>query len=99
MDKVKTRPYDAANYIETEEDAFLFLEAAFEDGDPGVIAEAIGAVARSKGMGKVAEATGLSRESLYRALSANGNPTLSTTLHVLNALGLKLTIAGQGSAA
>lgn len=99
MAKVKTRPYDAANYIETEADAFLFLEAAFEDGDAGVIAEAIGAVARSKGMSKVAEATGLSRESLYRALSANGNPTLSTTLQVLGALGLKLTVAEQETAA
>lgn len=92
MAKVKTYAHDAADYVETREDAALLLEAAFEDGDPGVIAEAIGAIARSKGMTDVAEATGLSRENLYRALSANGNPTLSTTLQVLSALGLKLTV-------
>lgn len=99
MTKVKTRAHDAANYIETADDAALLLEAAFEDGDCGVIAEAIGAIARSKGMSEVAEATGLSRESLYRALSANGNPTLSTTLQVLKALGLRLTVADHRSAA
>ena len=99
MTKVKTRAYDAANYIESSTDAVLLLEAAFEDGDAGVIAEAIGAVARSKGMGAVAEAAGLSRESLYRALSASGNPTLNTTLQVLKALGLRLTVAEQETAA
>jgi probable addiction module antidote protein len=93
MAKVKTFTHDAANYVETSEDAALLLQAAFEDGDACVIAEAIGAVARSKGMSEVAEATGLSRENLYRALSANGNPTLTTTLEVLKALGLKLTVA------
>jgi len=96
MAKVKTRAYDAANYIESPEDAVLLLEAAFEDGDAAVIAEAIGAVARSKGMSQVAQDTGLSRESLYRALSADGNPTLSTTLNVLNALGLRLSVSGRG---
>jgi probable addiction module antidote protein len=97
--KVKTRSFDAANYVQTAEDAAFLLEAAFEDGDPGVIAEAIGAIARSRGMTEVAETTGLSRESLYRALSANGNPTLSTTLQVLKALGLKLTVAEDKTAA
>jgi probable addiction module antidote protein len=99
MTKVKTRPFDAANYVDTAQDAVYLLEAALEDGDPRVIAEAIGAIARSKGMSEVAEATGLSRESLYRALSANGNPTLSTTLQVLKALGLKLTVAQHDTAA
>jgi probable addiction module antidote protein len=93
MTKVKTYPHDAANYVQSPEDAVLLLQAAFEDGDAGVIAEAIGAVARSKGMSDVAAETGLSRESLYRALSANGNPTLSTTLEVLRALGVKITVA------
>lgn len=98
MAKVRTRSHDAADYIETAEDARLHLEAAFEDGDPAVIAEMIGAIARSKGMSKVAEETGLSRESLYRALSAEGNPTLSTTLSVLRALGLRLTVSGAENA-
>ena len=92
MSSIRTRAHDPANYIETPEDALFLLEAAFEEGETGVIAEAIGAVARSKGMSEIAEATGLSRESLYRALSANGNPTLSTTLEVLKALGLRLTV-------
>jgi probable addiction module antidote protein len=99
MAKVRTHPHDAANYVENAEDAVLLLEAALEDGDPRVVAEAIGAIARSKGMAEVAEATGLSRESLYRALSANGNPTLSTTLEVLRALNLRLTVARDNAAA
>lgn len=98
MSKVKTRAHDAANYIETAEDAVFLLEAALEDGDPGVIAEALGAIARSKGMSEIAQATGLSRESLYRALSANGNPTLSTVLEVMKALGLRLTVTQQSAA-
>ncbi|MEJ0022867.1 MAG: addiction module antidote protein [Alphaproteobacteria bacterium] len=99
MSKVKTRPFDAADYIQSPQDAVFLLEAAFEEGDPSVIAEAIGAIARSKGMTDVAEKTGLSRESLYRALSANGNPTLSTTLQVLKALGLRLSVTGNQTAA
>lgn len=98
MAKVETRAHDAANYVETPEDAVFLLEAAFEDGDPQVIAEAIGAIARAKGMSEVAAATGLSRESLYRALSANGNPTLSTTMQVLKALGLQLTVTQHEAA-
>jgi probable addiction module antidote protein len=96
MPKVKTRPHDVADYIETPEDAIEHLRAAFEDGDPSIIAEMIGAVARSKGMSQVAEAAGLSRESLYRALSAQGNPTLDTTMRVLGALGLRLSVEKVG---
>ncbi|MFZ4070486.1 MAG: addiction module antidote protein [Caulobacterales bacterium] len=96
--KVKTRPHDAADYIETPEDAIEHLRAAFEDSDPAIIAEMIGAVARSKGMSQVAEQAGLSRESLDRALSAQGNPTLDTTLRVLGALGLRLSVEKAGTA-
>ncbi|MBL8546499.1 MAG: putative addiction module antidote protein [Hyphomonadaceae bacterium] len=99
MAKVKTFTHDAANYVENAEDAVLLLETALEDGDPRVVAEAIGAIARSRGMAEIAEATGLSRESLYRALSANGNPTLSTTLEVLRALNLRLTVTPRDHAA
>ena len=66
------------------------LEAALEDGDPRVIAAAIGDIARAQGMTKIAKATGLSRESLYRALSPEGNPELGTFIKVVHALGLKL---------
>ena len=99
MARVETHAHDAADHIEIAEDAVLHLKAAFEDGDARVIAEMLGAVARSKGRSQVAEATGLSRESLYRALSAKGNPTLSTTLRVLKALGLRLTVAEPRSVA
>jgi len=99
MARRKLRRHDAADYVESAEDAVHLLKAAFADGDPGVIAEAIGAVARSRGMGKVAKSAGLSRESLYRALSAGGNPTLSTTLQVLDALGLRLSVTQRRRAA
>ena len=99
MASVKLRDHDPADYIDTPEDALLHLQAAFEEGDPGVVAEMIGAVARSRGMAGVARATGLSRESLYRSLSAGGNPTLATTLRVLDALGLRLTVAERSTAA
>ncbi len=93
--KTKLRPYDPAHYIETPSDAALHLEAAFENGDPALIAEMLGAVARSKGMAQIAAESGLSRESLYRALSADGNPTLSTLLAVLHSLGLRLQVVAE----
>lgn len=92
MAEVKLRPYDSAEYLETEEDVVNYLEAIFEDGDPALIAHGLGVVARAKGMSKVAEKTGLGRESLYKSLSQDGNPELTTVLKVLHALGLKLTV-------
>lgn len=67
-----------------------YLAAAFEDGDPSVITAALGDIARAKGMTQVARKAGLGRESLYKALSPNGNPELATVLRVIEALGLKL---------
>ena len=90
MAKIQTRPWDAADHLETKEDVVLYLEAAFEDGDPGLIAAALGDVARAKGMTKVAADAGLGRESLYKALSPDGNPELATVLKVMQALGLRL---------
>ncbi len=90
MAKIRTRPWDAADYLETEEDIVLYLEAAFEDGDPGLIAAALGDVARAKGMTKVATEAGLGRESLYKALAPDGNPEFATVLKVMQALGLRL---------
>lgn len=88
--KTKTRSWDAAAYLKTELDVVAYLEAAFEDGDSGVIAAALGDIARAKGMSKVARQAGLGRESLYKALSAGGNPELGTVLRVVRALGIKL---------
>lgn len=92
--KVRVRPYDVAEYIETPQDVALYLEAAFEgafeDDNPQLIAAALGDIARSKGMATIADETGLNRETLYRALSSDGNPTLETMQLVLKSLGLRL---------
>jgi probable addiction module antidote protein len=91
-DVIKTRPFDPANYLRTEEDILYYLEAAMEGNDPKHIASALGDVARSKGMSEIARKAGVGRQALYGALSENGNPTLETLVGVLNALGLQLTV-------
>ncbi len=89
---MKLTEYDhAAALIDDEEIAF-FMADALETGDAGHIAKALGVVARAKGMAHIAAQTGLSREQLYRSFSDKGNPTLKTTLAVMKALGLGLTI-------
>lgn len=88
---IKTRKWDPVAGLDTPERIALYLEAAFEDGDPQLIAAAIGDAARAYGMSKLAKETGLTREALYRALSDQGNPELATVLKVVAALGLKLT--------
>ena len=88
--KTTTRPYDAARYLKTEARMAALLDAALEDGDPRVVSSALGDIARAQGMAKIAKDTGLSRESLYRALSPDGNPEMATFLKVVHALGLQL---------
>jgi probable addiction module antidote protein len=88
--KIKTRPWDPAERLTTEGDMAAYLEAAFEDGDPALIAAALGDIARAKGMSQIARETGLGRESLYKALSPDSNPEFSTVLKVVRALGLRL---------
>lgn len=88
--RLATTRWDAADSLGTPEDVAAYLEAALEDGDPRVIAAALGDIARAKGMSQIARETGLSRESLYRALSENGNPEFGTVIKVIRALGLKL---------
>ncbi|MGB7951676.1 MAG: addiction module antidote protein [Candidatus Binatia bacterium] len=90
MVKVKTRPWDAAEHLRDEDDMAAYLEAALEDGDPALVAAALGDIARAKGMSQIARETGLGRESLYKALSPDGNPEFSTVLKVVRALGLRL---------
>jgi probable addiction module antidote protein len=91
--KLKTLPWDSAAHLKTAEDIANYLEAVFDDGDPALVAAALGDVARSKGMAKIARSAGLGRESLYKALSRDGNPELATVLKILRALGLKLKVA------
>jgi len=90
MARTKTLPYDTANYLETVEDIAGYLEAVLEDGDPELVVAALGDIARAKGMTQLARATGLGRESLYKALSAQGNPEFATVLKVVRALGMTL---------
>ena len=89
---VKTYPYDSADYLDSAEAISAYLEAACEEDDPASITHALGVVARSKGMTEIAKKTGLTRESLYKALSAEGNPEFATVLKVLAALDLKFTV-------
>jgi len=84
MAKTKTRTWDAAEYLESPEDMAAYLEAALEEDDPALFAAALGDIARAKGMSHIG------RESLYKALSAEGNPEFATVLKVLRSLGLKL---------
>jgi probable addiction module antidote protein len=94
--KIKTKKWDAAEYLEKEEDMAAYLEAALEENDPTLVAAALGDITRAKGMTQIAKKTGLGRESLYKALSPDGNPEFSTVLKVVKALGLKLH-AGPGN--
>ena len=91
--KIRTTKWDAANHLKTNKDIIEYLEAVLEEGDPGLVAAALGDVARARGMSKVAKAAGLGRESLYKALSAEGNPEFATVLKVIYSLGLKLHVA------
>ena len=90
MAKTQTSKWDPSEHISSREDMAAYLEAALEDGDPGVISAALGDIARSRGMAQLARDTGLGRESLYKSLSADGNPELATILKVVGALGLRL---------
>jgi probable addiction module antidote protein len=84
--------WDSAEYLKTEEDMANYLDACMEEAgdDPAFIARALGTIARARGMTQVAKDAGLSRESLYRALSGQGNPEFGTILKVVKALGLQL---------
>lgn len=90
MAKTKTRTWDAAEHLDTAEDMAAYLEAALDEGDPSLIAAVLGDIARAKGMTAIARDAGLGRESLYKALSTEGNPEFATILKVVRALGLKL---------
>lgn len=90
--KTKTVPYDVAEQLRTTEEMVAYLDAWLEDtpDDAAGIARALGDIARAKGMSQVARDAGLSRESLYKALSENGNPSFATVLKVARALGVRL---------
>jgi len=88
---LKTTAWDASEYLDSPESIARYLEAVFEDGDPALIAAALGDVARAMGMTEIASKAGVTREALYKALSPTGDPRLSTFLGVMKALGIKLS--------
>ena len=96
MTKTQTTPWGAAEHLKSEEEMVAYFDAALEEGDPRLIAAALGDIARAKSMVQLAKDTGLSREGLlYRSLSADGNPEFATIMKVTKALGLSLH-AGVG---
>lgn len=92
MKKVKTTRFDVSEHLRTPEEMAAYLEACFEEAgdDAAFIAKALGDIARAKGMSQIARDSGLSRESLYKALSGDRSPGFDTILKVIHALGLKL---------
>ncbi len=88
---LKTAAWDPAEHLDGPEAIAAYIAAAMEEGDPAVIAAALGDVARAKGMTLVAREAGVTREALYKALSEDGDPRLSTLLGVARALGVRLT--------
>jgi probable addiction module antidote protein len=88
-----TSRWDAADSLETKEDIAAYLDAVLEDGDPDLLKAALGDIARAKGMTEIAQAAGLGRANLYKALSPEGNPEFATVARVLKALGLRLSVA------
>ncbi len=92
---LETRDFDPAVFLTSEEAINAYLEDALESGDAKIVASALGDVAKVKGMARLAKDAGVSRESLYRALSDEGNPQLSTVLKVVEALGLQLHVQSK----
>jgi probable addiction module antidote protein len=88
--KTRTTAFDASEYLDSPKAIAGYLESAFEDGDPALVAAALGDVARAIGMTELAAKAGVTREALYKALSPTGDPRLSTFLGVMKALGIKL---------
>ena len=90
---IETKPWDAADVLNTPTDIAAYLDTYLEDGTPEELLRALNTIARSRGMSGLARQTGISREALYRAFSENGNPTLDTLLRVMKALGVRLAVA------
>ncbi len=91
----KTRPFDPAIYLDSSEAIATYMAEALDTGDPAFVADALGVVARAKGVSEVAREAGVSQESLYRSLSADGNPEFGTVMKVAQALGLRFSVAAD----
>ena len=86
----KTTRFDAAGYLDSEERQVAYITAALESGDADFVRDALGVVAKARGMGEIAKSAGLNRESLYKALGETGNPEFGTVMRIVRALGLTL---------
>jgi len=91
-EKIKIDRWDASEFLESQNDIDVYLEVAFETGDPKQMAKALGNAARARGMMEIAKKTGLAREHLYTSFSENGNPTLLTLTAVIDSLGYQLAV-------
>ncbi|MBZ5758627.1 putative addiction module antidote protein [Rhizobium sp. rho-13.1] len=96
---VKTLPFDAADHLQSGQSQLELLSDAFNSGSASYVAVALGVIARAKGMTEVSKTAGITREALYKALSADGDPKLSTLLGVLNALDIQLKLAPRNKKA
>ncbi|WP_353432616.1 addiction module antidote protein [Polynucleobacter sp. MWH-UH23A] len=91
--KIKDLPeFDVVDYLKTEKDIAAYLTAVLEDGDPALFVAAIGDIAKAKGMTEIAKKSGVTRESLYRALKIEARPRFETVARVIHALGMKLSV-------
>lgn len=98
---LKTTPWDSAEYLKTEAEITAYLDACFEEApdDPAFLVHALGVAARARNMSQLARDTGLTREGLYKALSAEGNPSFSTVLKVADAMGYRFALVGKAKKA
>ena len=101
MTEQKFSRYDSADYLETEDDIAAYLEAVISEGDddPAYITRALGVVARARNISQLARDTGMSREGIYKALSEDGNPSFATVAKIARALGLRIAVAPERTAA
>lgn len=100
FDKLGIQPFDAAEYLQSDEDCAAYLQACLEQepDNAALFIKALGDIARARGMMQLAKDTGLTRERLYKSLSEQGNPSLSTVMKVMHALGLQMKVGLQLSA-
>lgn len=95
--RLNTTPFDAAEYLDDEQTVVAYLNEVLAEGDPSAVVAALGTVARARGMAELARSTGLGRESLYKSLSEDGNPSFRTVLDVAAALGYQFNVHAVGS--
>ncbi|MBS7699165.1 MAG: putative addiction module antidote protein [Chelatococcus sp.] len=95
---LETTRWDSSEHLDSEEAIVAYMDAVLEEGDPALVTAALGQIAKARGMTQIARETGLSRESLYRALSAEGRPEFATVMKVMQALGLRLSASPSKAA-